>query len=613
MTAFSRKKESPSATYRHNNRSVLLWGPLLCLVSFAVSARLPGAWGADHLPAAVSQKSLSPVDLQAKNVIVMIADGCGIEAYTLARWVKGNPLAVDSLGVGLVRTHSSDSVITDSAPAATAYATGVRTSNAFVSVGPKAKVLSIFEPPPEDLPYRPLATVLEGAKLLGKSTGIVVTCRVTHATPAAFLAHLAARDDEQNLMVQIVHQNADVVLGGGRELLLPKASGGKRTDGRDLTKVLKARGYQMPTTRQELAQITSGKVFGLFAEGHLAPEIDRLTIAPHEPSLEEMTRKAIELLKADPDGFFLMIEGSQIDWAGHANDPAYLVHEVLMFDRAVAAAVEFARQDGQTLLIVVSDHATGGLSIGNTGPLSKGNVPVEAVVEPIRRMKCSFSALWKKLGKEPTADRLRQVLQENWGIQMAPAEATQLLAEAHRGAEHLLSALCSRYTVVGWTTHGHTGDDVPLFTMGPGKPAGVLDSPEVGQCIAQALGLDMEKLNARLFVEPSKVLPGLKVELLPAPAPARTLPAPSEKAMPKGNGPLLPEGVQAPQIVRLEYGQKQVELALQENVLKLADRTVELEGLCLYASQSRRLYVPMQVVRVLADSSEPLPPITRSR
>jgi alkaline phosphatase len=550
---------------------------------------------------------------QPKNVILMIPDGCAVEAYTLARWIKGKELAVDGLEVALVKTHSADSVITDSAPAASAYATGVRTSNAFLSVGPQAKVLSLLAPPGEDLPYRPLATVLEGAKLLGKSTGIAVTCRVTHATPAAFMAHLPHRDDEQNIMIQVVHQNVDVVLGGGRELLLPTSAGGKRTDGRDLTTVLKARGYQMPETRQQLAQIRSGKVFGLFAPGHLAPEIDRPTIAPEQPSLEEMTRKAIELLKTDPDGFFLMVEGSQIDWACHANDPAYLVHEVLMFDRAVAAAAEFARQDGQTLLMVVADHGTGGVTIGNRGPLSKGNMPVEAVVEPIRRMKCSFSALWKKLGSRPTAQQLSEVLQESWGIEVKPSEAEELLAEARRGGEYLLAALCQRYTVVGWTTHGHTGGDVVLFTLGPGKPKGVLASPQVGQCIAQALGIDLEKLNARLFVEPNQVLPGVKVELVFDPEGEPNLHPAAEKPLPKANPERSPPGAKQPRLARLEYGQRRIQLPLQENVVQRGDRTVELEGLCLYASQTKRLYVPMQVIRLLADSPEPLPPITRSR
>ncbi|MFO7709350.1 MAG: alkaline phosphatase [Desulfobacterales bacterium] len=129
----------------------------------------------------------------AKNVIVLIADGCSSEQHTFARWFKGVPLSYDPYQVGAIKTFIADSVIADSAPAATAFATGVRTNGRFISVGPNADVLSTLPQPPKDLHYRPLATVLEGATLLKKATGIVATSRVTHATPAAFVAHTDSR------------------------------------------------------------------------------------------------------------------------------------------------------------------------------------------------------------------------------------------------------------------------------------------------------------------------------------------------------------------------------------------------------------------------------------
>ena len=116
-----------------------------------------------------------------------------------------------------------------------------------------------------------------------------------------------------------------------------------------------------------LESVKAGKVFGVFAMGALAAEIDRPQARPQEPTLAEMTRKAIELLSADPDGFFLMVEGSQIDWACHANDPAHLLSDLVMFDHAVQVALEFAKRDGQTLVLALSDHNTGGMSIGNRG------------------------------------------------------------------------------------------------------------------------------------------------------------------------------------------------------------------------------------------------------
>jgi len=159
---------------------------------------------------------------KAKNVIVLIVDGCSAEQYTFARWFKGAPLAFDPYRVGAIQTYIADSVIADSAPAASAFATGVRTSDKFISVGPHKDTISGVPVPPEDLRYRPVATVLEGAKLLKKSTGIVATSRVTHATPAAYMAHTVSRSNENDIMEQAVHQGIDVVFGGGRRLLIPK-------------------------------------------------------------------------------------------------------------------------------------------------------------------------------------------------------------------------------------------------------------------------------------------------------------------------------------------------------------------------------------------------------
>ncbi len=302
---------------------------------------------------------------RAKNVIVLIVDGCSSEQYTLARWYKQAPLSFDSLLVGALKTYISDSVVADSAPAATAFATGVRTSDKFISVGPKESTIPPVARPPQELQYRPLATVLEGARLLGKSTGIVATAKVSHATPAAYMAHAPSRTMENDIMEQAVYQNIDVVFGGGRSQLIAKEAKGQRKDREDLLAVLQGKGYRIIGTRDELSAADSGKVFGMFAEGHMAAEIDRQRLAPAAPTLAEMTATAIEILAKDPDGFFLMVEASQVDWACHANDPAHLISDLLMFDEAVKTAVEFAQRNGSTLVLAFSDHNTGGFSVGN--------------------------------------------------------------------------------------------------------------------------------------------------------------------------------------------------------------------------------------------------------
>ena len=171
---------------------------------------------------------------KARNVIVLIADGCSSEQHTFARWFKGAPLSYDPYQVGAIKTYIADSVIADSAPAASAFATGVRTNDKFISVGPNQNTLSVVPPPHEEIWYKPMATVLEGARLLKKSTGIVATSRVTHATPAAYIAHAPSRGDEDDLLEQVVHQGIDVVFGGGKRHLVLKEFKGRRTDGDNL-------------------------------------------------------------------------------------------------------------------------------------------------------------------------------------------------------------------------------------------------------------------------------------------------------------------------------------------------------------------------------------------
>ena len=515
---------------------------------------------------------------KVKNVILLVADGCSSEQYTLARWFLGKPLPTDGILVGAVKTYVSDSVVTDSAPSASAYATGVRTSSKGISVGPGPKTLSSVPAPPAELQYRPLATVLEGAKLQGKATGIVVTCRVTHATPAAFMAHSPLRTLEEDIMEQAVYQGVDLVFGGGRKYLLPKTADGVRTDGENLLDTLKARGYRIVGTRDELAGLKPGRVFGMFAKDNMSAEIDRPRSAPKEPTLEEMTRKAIELLSQRPEGFFLMVEGSQVDWACHANDPAHLMSDLLMYEKAVQAALDFAAKDGNTLVIALSDHNTGGMSIGNSSTRgSSTQMPDADLLTPLRAMKTSAPALWKAVGDDKTPARVRCVVQEGWGMTITEADAKRILAVAKRDKDSPQNAfgevLCPRYTVIGWTTHSQCGGDVPLFAFGPGRPAGLVESPEIGRLLAGALGIDLPRLNERLFVDAGKALADGKV----------TLDA-SDKQNP---------------VVVVDFRGKNARLPVNKNLLVLDGKTIELEGLVVYATDTKKAYIPAQAVRLI--------------
>ncbi len=538
----------------------------------------------------VTPASAEPASRQpsAKNVILLVVDGCGAEGYTLARWFTGHPLTLDSMLTGAVKTYIADAVVADSAPMATAFACGIRTSDNFIGVGPRAKTITPVPAPVSQLQYRPLANVLEGAKLLGKATGVVSTSRVTHATPAAFMAHVPERGWELDIMEQAAHQNVDVVLGGGMAYLLPEKDGGKRKDGEDLTEVLRQREYRLVKTGEELAQVTGGRVFGMFSASHMAAEIDRPRLAPTEPTLEQMTRKAIELLSKNPKGFFLIVEGSQVDWAGHANDPAHLLSDLVMFDRTVAAALEYARRDGNTLVVALSDHNTGGMSIGNYRTSGRySEMSYEELVEPLRKMKASAPAMWKELGGDQSPANVKRVVEKWWGLKITDQDAADLIEYAgqNRGNPHNAfgKILCARYTVIGWTSHGHVGGDVPLFAYGPGRPEGLHDAPEIGMCLADALRIDLKALGGRLFVEPAAMLPDAKVAVAGADGPN---PA-----------------------VLIELGGKRAELPVHKNLMKIGETTHELEGVVVYAPNTKKVYVPLQAIHLLTGTSAPLPEV----
>ncbi|NJD19541.1 MAG: alkaline phosphatase [Gemmatimonadetes bacterium] len=274
-------------------------------------------------------------------VIVLIGDGVGTAYWTAARFTS-QPLAVERFTtMGLADTRSTSSWITDSAAGATAYSTGVRTYNGAIGVGPDSL---------------PVPTVLEVARDQGWGTGIVSTSSVTHATPASFVAHAASRSQEYDIAKDIVASRVDVFLGGG----LRRFAGATRPDSTDLVGTVRST-HTLVTSAAELAAVDTAsttRLAGLFADVHMPAAAERT------PTLPDMTRAALSVLANDPDGFFLMVEGSQPDWIGHDNAPIEdLAREVLDFDAAIAAVLDFADANPGTLVLVLADHETGGLAI----------------------------------------------------------------------------------------------------------------------------------------------------------------------------------------------------------------------------------------------------------
>jgi len=281
-----------------------------------------------------------------KNVILMIGDGMGLAQVTLARLSldeSSRPLDMDSMRcAGFVKTHAANATITDSAAAGTALATGFKTNNGMISTLPDGTSVE---------------TILEAAAKIGKATGLVTTVTITHATPASFGAHVESRKGEADIAPQYLDKKIDVLLGGGRMFFIPKLrEQSKREDERDLLAEASSAGYEVVDTREALLSAKGSKLLGLFQMGPLNTE-------PPEPTLAEMAEKAIAALSADKDGFFLMVEGGQIDWACHNNDAPGSVKQVFDFDGAIGKALDFARRRGDTLVVVTADHETGGLTI----------------------------------------------------------------------------------------------------------------------------------------------------------------------------------------------------------------------------------------------------------
>ncbi|MFC1564764.1 alkaline phosphatase [candidate division KSB1 bacterium] len=281
-----------------------------------------------------------------KNVIFFIGDGTSFNQIMSTR-IKAvgafGRLHIEKLPtIGVQNSHSRFQLITDSAASGTAMATGYKTSNGMIS----------FLPDRTSVP-----TLLEMSKQKGKATGLVATSAVTHATPASFAAHVRDRGDQHIIAEHFFNNKVNVILGGGRSFFIPQSmEGSVREDERNLVDEFKNSGYTYVETKAELSSANSENLLGLFQIGHCTTE------AP-EPSLEDMTRKAIEILSRDRDGFFLMVEGSQIDWEAHDNNPEGVIRQVLLFDMAVKAGMEFAMRDGNTLVVITGDHETGGMSV----------------------------------------------------------------------------------------------------------------------------------------------------------------------------------------------------------------------------------------------------------
>lgn len=381
-----------------------------------------------------------------RRIILFIGDGVGASYWTAARFASESLAVRQFKTMGLIDTRASNTPITDSAAGATAYSCGLRTFNGAVGVGPDSL---------------PRETVLEAAKKNNWATGLVATSSITDATPASFAAHVINRAMQFDIARHITSTAPDVLFGGGLRWFDPAV----RPDHADLLGALRLT-HRVITDTSSFAQLrdtTVRKVVGLFATGDMAPAGGR------SPTLPAMTRKAIDILSRDPDGFFLMVEGSQPDWRGHANLPiGTVVAEMLDFDKAIAEGLAYQRRVPDVLIVVVADHETGGLAIMT----SRDSVVLTRAANDLNTAAKSLTNASEIMTRQ-AADSAEALL-------------NAMLTQAARAQNGARGARTERI-VADYTTTGHTGQMVPLFASGPGAEAfgGMIDNYRIGQMLLE--------------------------------------------------------------------------------------------------------------------------------
>jgi len=446
-----------------------------------------------------------------KNVILMISDGMGPASISLARSYQqytqklafNHNLLIDPFLVGSSRTRSSDSLVTDSAAGATAFSCAMKSYNGAVGVDPEKKACG---------------TLLEAAKRLGYMTGLVVTSRITHATPASFNSHVVYRDLEDDIAFQQVgglplHRTTDLMFGGGLCHFLPyNSTGSCRLDDIDVIAKAKENEFTVLTNLSEFNQLKNGHgvkfpLLGLFASDHMSYEIDRNPV--EQPSLLDMASTALNaLLEATKDsehGFFLMIEGSRIDMASHNNDPVGHVRDVLMYDQVFSLAQNFIEKNGGVLLST-SDHETGGLSVARQ--ITEQYPDYLWYPEVLANATSSTELLGLQISAFPTDHDIKlfitnNIIKEGLGILDATEDEINTVVRARNNslsATYILSDIVSRRAQLGWSTHGHSAVDVNVYAYSPTEklPKGNMENTYVGQYIVDYLGLNLASITKEL-------------------------------------------------------------------------------------------------------------------
>lgn len=490
---------------------------------------------------------------EVKNIILLIGDGMGPQQYALAmsyarlapnsKIKKLNLEKIMSQGeLGLMMTYPKNALVVDSAASATQLATGHYAGSEMIGL---------------DYKGNPQNTILELARDAGKSTGLVSDTRITHATPAAFATHQPHRSMENNIASDLINSNVDVMLSAGLRSFLPRGVNdkksnvytnlrqqipqhiklnSKRTDDRNLLNEAKNKGYHLVFDREAMFIAPKNKkLLGLFDSAKMPNGIREFQTEDQEsrkhPTLQEMTNKALDHLAQNKEGFFLMVEAGQIDWAAHASDVGTMLHQMLQFDKTIGDVMTWAKENGDTLVVLTADHETGsfgfsysnfevpkekileGSAFENVKFKPKYNFGAPKIIDMIYQQKKSYTEMTAEFDTLPeqqrTASSLMNIINKNSEFKISLTEAKEILKpldnkfyvqdfkdfyvyfKHHR--QNRLGIILSRHQNVVWGTGTHTATPVPVIAFGPKEITeqfnGIHHSTEIAIMMQRALGL----------------------------------------------------------------------------------------------------------------------------
>ncbi len=455
-----------------------------------------------------------------KNVIVMIPDGTSIGVVSAARWYQiynklgGENLNLDPYLCGTVKTFSSNAPIGDSAPTTSSYMTGMQEQSGNVAIYPVADPGNDLVYVDPAMAYQPLTTILEASKIeQNKATGLVVTVEFPHATPADCSAHYPRRNEYKYIASEIAYNNLDVMFGGGNSIL---------TD--DIKDHFKKTNTTLIQDDINAFRAFNGneKVWALFDDREMPYDLDRDTTKI--PSLAEMTTKAIDRLSKNENGFFLMVEGSKVDWAAHANDAVGCITEFLAFDKAVGAALDFAKKNGETAIIILPDHGNSGFTTGRRDLKGYDKAPIDELFANVSKYKRTAEGLEKILLQEKP-DKIRSLIKQYIGIDITDEEFEKLMQSKNYHASNYMKVgdspnmtttlvdIMDKRTYFGFTTYGHTGEEVFLAAYHPQGdiPLGMNTNVDINKYLFDVSGLKtpLGDITKQIFAKHNEVFSGM--------------------------------------------------------------------------------------------------------